>query len=198
MTRAQEEREVSLVKRLGFTVAVAVSALLLTASAASAQEQPPPIPTPAGPQNPWPAGKKVDVAFHVETLTASPRESIYGRWAPTSCTQTNFFARGERVVWHIGAVNARTGEVLTNNQVQYAYLVIPGMKNVGVTWVPHGRDPVTAAWTWTARWDIPLDYPLGVVPFKLVMKLKGWPKNKVQSWTQIPMPITQLTVIDKR
>lgn len=185
--------------RFGYAIATAVSVALLAASGAFAQEQPPPIPTPPGPQNnPWPPGKKVDVAFHVETLTASPRESIYGRWAPISCTQTNFFARGERVVWHIGAVNARTGKVINNADVKYAYLVIPGMKNIGVTWVPHGRDPVTAVWTWTARWDIPLDYPLGIVPFKLVMKLKDWPKNKVTVWTQIPMPITQLTVIDKR
>lgn len=184
--------------RFAYVVATAIGVALLTASGAFAQEQPPPIPTPAGPQNPWPAGKKVDIAFHVETLTASPGESIFGRWAPTRCTQTNFFARGERVVWHIGAVDARTGTVLTNADVRYAYLVIPGMKNIGVTWVPHGRDPATAPWTWTARWDIPLDYPLGVVPFKLVMKLKDWPKNKIAVWTQIPMPITQLTVIDSR
>lgn len=182
-------------------VATVIAGAMLAASSALAEEQPLPIPTPPGPQNPWPApGKngKVDVAFHVETLTASPGESIYGKAAPTRCTQTNFFARGERAVWHVGAVDARTGKVLTNADVKYAYLKIPGMKNIGVTWVPHGRDPATAPWTWTARWDIPPDYPLGVVPFKLVMKLKSWPKNKVAVWTQIPMPITQLTVIDHR
>ena len=187
-------------RKLGYLLAAALAVALVMASSALAEDppQPPPLPTPPGPQNPWPAAKKLAVFFHVETLTASPGESIFGKAAPTRCTQTNFFARGERAVWHIGAVNARTGQVLTNKEVQYAYLVIPGMKNIGVTWVPHGRDPVTAVWTWTARWDIPPSYPLGVVPFQLKMKLKGWPKGAVQTWTQIPMPAAQMTVIDHR
>ena len=184
--------------KFAYALALAIGVAILAAPGALAEDQPYPIPTPPGPQNPWPAGKTLGVAFHVETLTASPRESVYGRWAPIACTQTNYFARGERAVWHIGAVDAHTGRVLTNAQVKYAYLVIPGMKNVGVTFIPHGRDPATATWTWTARWDIPLDYPLGVVPFKLVMKLKDWKKNQIATFTQIPMPVTQMTVIDHR
>ncbi len=183
--------------KIGLVIATALVGAALAASAALAEDQPPPIPTPPGPQNPWP-GKKFAIFFYVETLTASPGESIYGKAAPTRCTQTNFFARGERAVWHISAVNARTGEIITNKDVKYAYLKIPGMKNVGVTYTPHGRDPVTAPWTWTARWDIPLDYPLGVVPFQLVMKLKDWPANKVATFTQIPIALEQMTIIDHR
>ena len=188
--------------RLRLVLGTAALAAVLGAPAALAEEppQPPPIPTPPGPQNPWPApgNGKLDIAFHVETVTASPGESIYGKAAPQRCTQTNFFARGERAVWHIGAVNARTGKVLTNVDVQYAYLKIPGMRNIGVTWVRHGSDPATAPWTWTARWDIPFSYPLGVVDFTLVMKLKGWPKNKVATFKQIPIALEQMTVIDHR
>lgn len=184
--------------RIAFLLAALVAGLAIGTSGALAQE---PIPTPEGPQNPWPAppkGGKFEVFFYVETVTAGPRESIYGKWAPTSCTQTNFFARGERAVWHIGAVNARTGEYVLPKHVKYAYLKIPGVKNIGVTFVPHGRDPVTAPWTWTARWDIPPDYPLGVVNFELVMKLKKWPRNKVATFKQMPLSLEQMTIIDSR
>ncbi len=184
-------------RTIGLLLAMAFVGALLATSVALADDQPPPIPTPPGNQNPWP-GKKVSIFFYVETLTASKGESIYGKAASAACTQTNFFARGERAVWHISAVNARTGQVITSKDVKYAYLKIPGMKNIGVTFVPHGKDPVTAPWTWTARWDIPLDYPLGVVPFQLVMKLKDWPKNKVATFTQIPIALEQMTIIDKR
>lgn len=183
--------------RIWFVIATALVGMAVAASGALAEDQPWPIPTPPGQQNPWP-GQKFDIFFYVETLTASRGESIYGKAAPTACTQTNFFPRGERAVWHISAVNTRTGRIITNKDVKYAYLTIPGMKNIGVTFVPHGRDPATAPWTWTARWDIPLDYPLGVVPFKLVMKLKGWPKNKVATFTQIPIGLEQMTIIDHR
>jgi hypothetical protein len=182
---------------LAITTGLAAVAFSFSASAALAVDQPPPIPTPPGEQNPWP-GKQFDIFFYVETLTASPGESVYGKAAPTRCTQTNFFARGERVVWHISAVNTRAGTIIASKDVKYAYLVIPGMKNIGVTFTPHGRDPATAPWTWTARWDVPLDYPLGVVPFKLVMKLKGWPKGKVATFTQIPIALEQLTIIANR
>ena len=184
--------------RVGLVIATCLAGAVLAASAALAQA---PIPTPPGPQNPWPAppsGGKFDIFFYVETLTASPGESIYGGAAPTVCTQTNFFARRERAVWHIGAVNARTGKYVLPKDVKYAYLKIPGVKNIGVTFVPHGRDPATAPWTWTARWDIPPDYPLGVVPFVLVMKLKAWPKNKVATFTQMPLALEQMTIIDRR
>ena len=179
-------------------VALALPATVL----ADEPPQPPPIPTPVGVSpNPWPlapAGGKFGIFFYVETLTASPGESIYGKAAPQRCTQTNFFARGERVVWHISAVNARSGKVITNADAKYAYLKIPGMKNIGVTFVPHGKDPATAPWTWTARWDVPFTYPLGVVPFQLVMKLKEWGPNQVAIFTQIPIALEQLSIIDHR
>lgn len=186
--------------RMSFAIAASFLVAAFAASVALAEDedpQPAPIPTPAGEQNPWP-GKKFDVFFYVETLTASPGESVFGKAAPTRCTQTNFFARGERAVWHIAAVNAKTGRVITNKDVKYMYIKIPGMKPLKVTFTPHGRDPVTAPWTWTARWDIPPTYPLGIVKYELVVKLKGWPRNKVAKWTQVPLDPELFTVIASR
>lgn len=180
---------------LGAAVAVGTAA----AAPAGSPGQPPPIPTPKDvTPNPWPGKKAQGLFFYVETVTASPGESVWGGAANERCTQTNFFARKERAVWHMAAVDTKTGKVVTNADVAYAYLKVPGMQNIPVTYVPHGKDPATAPWTWTARWDIPPDYPVGIVNFEFVMKLKGWPKNKVASFTQIPLAPEQMTVIAQR
>jgi len=178
-------------------IALAIAAGLvvagLAASAALAQE---PIVPPPGvdPGVIWPAPdrktKKFDIAFYVETLPGN---------GSGACRQTNTFERSQRAVWHIGAVNARKGTFVGPKDIKYAYIKIPGVsKNIGVTFVPHGRDPATAPWTWTARWDIPADYPLGAVPFVIVFKLKGWPANKVATWTQLPLGGSTMTVVPKR
>jgi hypothetical protein len=183
---------------IAITACLAIAAFAVPAALAQdEQPQPAPIPTPAGEQNPWPA-KQADVFFYVETLTASPNESVFGQSAPRGCTATNLFPRGERIVWHIAAINAKTGQVITNKDVKYAYLKIPGMKNLGISFTPHGRDPVTAPWTWTGRWDVPPTYPLGIVKYQLVMKLKDWKKNKVATWTQVPLDPELLTIIANR
>lgn len=185
--------------KLAVVTAAALAAFGIAVAAATAEgpPQPPPLPDSPGTPNPWPGAKAQGIFFYVETVTASPGESIYGKAAPQRCTQTNFFTRGERAVFHISAVDTHNGNILLPADVKYAYIQIPGMNNIRVSYVVHGKDP-TSPWTWTARWDIPPDYPLGVVPFKLVMKLKDWTKNKVAVFTQIPIPLEQLTVIGNR
>lgn len=175
--------------KLALVIVAGLAAAALAASAALAQE---PIPTPPGPQNPWPTppkGGKFDIAFQVRIIT--------GRGVRV-CAVTNQIARGERVVWHIGAINARTGRYVMPANLKYAYVKVPGVKNIKITFVPHGRDPVTAPWTWTARWDVPSDYPLGAVPYTIVFKLKGWPANKVATFTDIPLSGEGLWVVEKR
>jgi len=180
-------------KRITLALLSVVVAGLAT-SVALAQE---PITPPPGvePGVLWPTppntkAKKFDIAFYVETLPGN---------GSGACRQTNTFERGQRAVFHIGAINARTGEFILPKDVKYAYIKIPGVsRNLGVTFVPHGKDPVTAPWTWTGRWDIPADYPMGAVPFKLVFKLKGWPANKVATWSQLPLAGSTMTVVPKR
>ena len=179
--------------KFALAIAAGLAAAAFAASAALAQE---PITPPQGvePNVVWPASgtanRKFDIAFYVETLPGN---------GSAACKQSNTFARGERAVWHIGAVNARTGAFIGPKDVKYAYLKIPGVsRNIGVTFVPHGKDPATANWTWTGRWDIPSDYPLGAVAFQLVFKLKGWSANKVATFTQLPLAGSTMTVIPKR
>ena len=178
----------------------AVTALAVAAVAVPASLAQDPIKPPEGvtPNIVWPTAdatdkkgeKKFDIAFYVETLPGA---------GPAACRQTNTFARGERAVWHIGAVNARTGKFVQPADLKYAYIKVPGVKNIGVTFVPHGRDPTTAVWTWTARWDIPSDYPLGAVAFQVVFKLKEWGPNKVATFTQMTqLGGSTMTIVPKR
>lgn len=185
-----------------------IGALVVVGCSASQASSPPsptkappaaaaPAPAASQPQtNPWP-GTNFDIAFYVETVTASPNESVYGKWAPLACSQTNFFARGERVVWHVAAVDAHKGAVIEPNAVESAVLKVPGTKDIDVTYIPHGKGP-TAPWTWDAKWDVPPDYPIGVVPFQVQFRLKGWPAGKVAVFTQIPIALEQLTIVDHR
>ena len=118
---------------------------------------------PPGPTNPWPGKGALKVSFFVETVTASKNESVWGLWANTACTRTNFFPRRERIVWHITMVDTKTGKVIEAADVKYAYLKIPGLANLKLKYGPHGRDPLVAPWNWYYGWDVPPDYPLGLV-----------------------------------
>ena len=179
--------------KLALAIVAGLVVAAFATSAAPAQEPPTP-PQGVEPTNVWPssgtANKKFAIAFYVETLPGN---------GAAACKQTNTFARGERAVWHIGAVNARTGAVIRPKDVKYAYIQIPGVsRNLGVVMIPHGKDPATATWTWTARWDIPSDYPLGAVAYKIVFKLKGWPANKVATFAALPLAGSTMTVVPKR
>ena len=80
---------------------------------------------------------------------------------PLGCTQTNYFARGEQVVFRVWGSEAATGDILSTENVKYAYVKIPGQPNMKLNWGAHGTAP-NRVWFWTAAWIIPKDYPLGV------------------------------------
>lgn len=185
-----------------FRVAPAAALALLILSGCSTPGQgaaPAASPSPSYPVRTgvWP-GSSTDLAFYVETVTASPGESKYGKAAPAACMQTNFFARGERVVWHIAAVDTRTGHVVLPEDVRSARLKLPGVSpDIDINFIKHGKTDQSPM-TWNAAWDIPPDYPLGVIPFQVAFQLKSWPAGKVATFTQIPISLEQMTVIDHR
>jgi hypothetical protein len=185
-------------KKLTF-LATGFAALVLSAAATAADA--PKLPygqSVPGPTNPWPA-KNVKVAFFVETVTASKNESVWGAWANTACTRTNFFPRKERIVWHITAVDTKTGDVIEAEDVKYAYLKIPGLPNLKLKYGPHGRDPATAPWNWYYGWDVPPDYPLGLVDYQIVVKTKSMKRaGEVATFKEFPLASEQLTIVNQR
>lgn len=134
------------------------------AAPAFAQEPAPPT------TNPFP-GKTRELLLYVDTVTASPGESKYGVSYPKRCTQLNLMRRGEGIVFRMWAVDTATGKVLEDTDLKYAYVKIPGVQNLKMRYSPHGRDP-DAPWFWAIRWDVPPEYPLGLVDFRVVVRTK--------------------------
>lgn len=48
---------------------------------------------------------------------------------------------------------------------------IPGQPDRAMRFTPHGRT-ADAPWFWATRWDVPLDYPLGIVDFQIIVRTK--------------------------
>ena len=171
-------------------VAAAIGGALVASQALAVPAQ---QPTP----NPWPA-KKAKVFFYVDTVTSGKGEGKVD--ADKFCAQRNFFQRGNRVVFRMSAVEARSETILTDKNVQFAKVLIPGAPDIDLRYGKHGRTD-DAPWYWTAAWDTPLDFPTGLVDFQIVVKTKLLKvgKKRIKPTTaifkQIPIPLAQLTII---
>jgi hypothetical protein len=146
-----------MMKRLVLTIGAAVAVFALAAPAFA--DEPP--------TNPYP-GKKLDVLLYVDTVTSS-------RSAPKPvnvCSQTNFFPQGSRVVFRAWGIEAKTGKILSTDNIKYAYVKIAGQPNLKLSFGAHGTAP-NQIWFWSAAWAIPADYPLGLVTYRVVVKTKS-------------------------
>lgn len=144
----------------------------------------------AGPPatNPFP-GTKADAFLYVDTVNGTRPKGAAPR--PIGCTQTNYFKRGEQLVFRVWGVEAGTGEVLSTENVKYAYVKVPGQPNLKLNWGAHGAVGNKVLF-WTAAWDIPADYALGTVAFRVVIKTES---NKFGTFQQSGLPTaSQLTI----
>lgn len=139
-----------------------------------------------GAQQPYP-GNKVDVAVYADTVSSSQGAVKL----PRVCTMANNFPRKARVVFRAWAVDTKTGRPLSAIDVKYAYVAIPGQPSLKLGFGPHGAVGNKVQF-WSAAWAIPADYPLGVVPFKVVFKTID---NRFGTYKQPPFESAQLTVI---
>jgi len=126
---------------------------------------------PAAAQDPKPfPGTGGEVFLYVDLVNGTARPPAKAR--PKSCTQLSAFKRAERVVFRVWGAEAETGAPLTTENVKYAYVKIPGQPNIKLNWGPHGSGTGRSLF-WTAGWTVPLDYPLGVVAFRVVFKTES-------------------------
>lgn len=116
------------------------------------------------------APKKQPVFLYADTVNGSRPVGVRPR--PISCTQTNNFKRGEQVVFRVWGSEAATGDILSTENVKYAYVKVPGLPNAKLNWGPHGPAS-NRVWFWTWGWVIPADYPLGTATFELVFKTES-------------------------
>jgi hypothetical protein len=122
------------------------------------------LAVPAAAQTPV----KIPVPVYADTVSSSRGDVRLSR----VCTQTNMFPRKARVVFRAWAMDSSTGKPLSPLEIKYAYVKIPGQPNLGLTFGAHGTAPNQVKF-WSAAWAIPADYPLGVVPFRIVFKTEG-------------------------
>ena len=113
---------------------------------------------------------KLDVFLYVDTVNGTRPAAAKPR--PVGCSQTNVFKRGEQLVFRIWGSEAATGEVLSTENVKYAYVKIPGQPNMKLNWGAHGATS-NRVWFWTAAFQIPTDYPLGTATFRVVFKTES-------------------------
>jgi len=141
------------------------------------------IAVPALAQEPKPfPGNTADVFLYLDTVNGTRPQGAKPR--PIGCTQTSYFRRGEQLVFRIWGTEAGTGETLSTENVKYAYVKIPGQPNAKLNWGPHGTAP-NRVWFWTAAFNIPADYPLGVLAFRVVFKTES---NKFGIYEQSALP----------
>jgi len=111
---------------------------------------------------------KLNVFLYVDTVNGTrPAQGTAPR--PIGCTQTNVFKRGEQVVFRVWGSIAETGEVLTTENVKYAYVKTPGLPNLKLNWGAHGSAS-NRVWFWANAYLLPADYPLGNVTARIVFK----------------------------
>ncbi len=102
---------------------------------------------------------------------------------------TSRFPAGATVVFKVFAADAKTKQVMTADDVRYAYVKIPNQPNVKLTYVA----PTQANGTnFTGTWTVPSSYPLGVVDFATRFQTKS---KKYGNFVQIPVETSQLTIV---
>lgn len=111
--------------------------------------------------------KKLDAFLYVDTVNGS--RPALAKPRPIGCTQTNNFVRGEQMVFRVWGTDAATGNALTTENIDYAYVKFPGMDNQKLNWGAHGAT-TNRVWFWTAPIALPADYPLGDGVAHIVMK----------------------------
>lgn len=135
-------------------------------------------------------GTVADVVLYVDVVNSPRPKGAAPR--PKACTQLSSVKRGERPVLRVFGFEAGTGEVLTPENVKYAYVKIPGLPNVKLNWGGHGSG-TARSYFYTAGWDVAADYPLGVLAFKVVIKTES---GKFGIYTQDGLPPeNRLTVL---
>jgi hypothetical protein len=149
-------------------------------------------PTPAPTATPLPAGVTAPTAvpratapasyyqpvgpyfIYVETIATSTA-SKYNVASTLSCTPSGVFARGQRIVFRYDIVDIATGKRLTDRDTDTVVKVIApnGDESTGRFSQRGGGQVPDAPFMFSGSWDIPLDFPLGAVDYKITITKAG-------------------------
>lgn len=96
----------------------------------------------------------------------------------------NNFAPGAQVVFKASALDGKSLKPLTPAGVRYFYVAIPNQPNVKLKY--------DAQAGWSGTWTVPATYPLGLVPFKVLVKTTD---KRIGQFVQMPVSSAQLTIM---
>ena len=165
------------------------------------KEAPPPPPTPAPPKYTTPASYYEPVGpffFYVETLT-STGPSKYGFTPTQPCIQTGVFKRGMRMVVRFEVLDTATGKRVTDKDGAMIKLLLPHGEEVPGRWTIRGSVAAMpdSAWMWDTTWDIPPDYPIGSVDYRILVATKdGRTATFTPPIQKTPTSDTRVRIID--
>jgi hypothetical protein len=117
----------------------------------------------------------------VNTVTAGPAESKYNVDADKYCVLSSTFKRGMHIVWLMEAFDASTGKELQPDDVKEAVLKLPHGETTSFRYGRHGST-ADAPWFWSAAWDVPPDYPLGVLDYEVSVTSSADKRATFKPW----------------
>lgn len=111
--------------------------------------------------------------FYVETLT-STGPSKYGFVPTQPCIQSGVFKRGMRMVVRFEILDTKTGKRVTDKDGANIKLVLPHGEEIPGRWTIRGGAAAMpdSAWMWDSSWDIPPDYPVGSLDYRITIAAK--------------------------
>jgi hypothetical protein len=139
---------------------------------------PPAPPTPPAQKLTTPASYYEPVGpffFYVETLTANTNPPNKYGFAPTvACVQSGVFKRGMKIVVRFEVLDTKTGKRVTDKDGANIKMILPHGEEVIARWTIRGSVNALpdSAWMWDTSWDIPPDYPVGSLDYRIVVTTK--------------------------
>jgi hypothetical protein len=169
-----------------------------TALVLGVKKEAPPAPPAGGPRPKLttPASYYEPVGpffFYVETLT-STGPSKYGYTPTQPCIQSGVFKRGMRMVVRFEILDTKTAKRVTDKDGATIKLVLPHGEEIAGRWTIRGSVAAMpdSAWMWDTSWDIPPDYPVGSLDYRIVITAKDG------RTATFPPPIQKATTADSR
>lgn len=139
---------------------------------------PPPAPARETPP-PSTYTKAGEFYVYAETLATSST-SKYEIASNISCTPSGAFARGQRIVFRYDIVDLSTGIRLNDKDGSVVKVVLPnGDESTGRFGQRGGGQVPGAPFMFSSNWDVPLDFPLGAVDYKIVITAKD---GRTMTW----------------
>ena len=182
---AQEQKAADLQKQLAEKDVAPKSAPPIIGAIPNAPPRATPTPVPAGfvapPPPPLVAAEVKSLFLDVNTVTAGKGESKYNVDADKLCASTSVFKRGMHIVWLMEAYEASTGKELQTADVKTAVLKLPNGDTANFRYGRHGATE-DSPWFWSAAWDVPPDFPLGVLDFEVTVTSASDKQGTFKVW----------------